>query len=81
MGLFSKSSPEQKAARDEAVAAYKDAHAALQANSDKERKAGIREETPEFLRLNSAAHQAAKNPALPWYLRATGYGDANERGR
>lgn len=54
MGLFSKS-PEEKAA----IAEMKEADRALNANSDREFKAGIRDETPEYQRLNGAANEAA----------------------
>lgn len=54
MGLFKKT-PAQKAA----IAEMKAADKALHDNSAKERKAGIREETPEYLRLNNAANEAA----------------------
>lgn len=54
MGLFSKT-PQEKAD----IAALRDADAALHANQRKEEKAGIREETPEYLRLNAAANEAA----------------------
>lgn len=54
MGLFSKS-PAEKAA----IAEMKAADKALNDNSTREFKAGIREETPEYQRLNSAASEAA----------------------
>jgi len=54
MGLFSKS-PEEKAA----IADLRAADAALHANQRKEMKAGIRDETPEYQRLNQAANEAA----------------------
>ncbi|MEV4861470.1 hypothetical protein [Streptomyces ossamyceticus] len=54
MGLFSKT-PEEKAA----IAEMKAADKALNANSDRERRAGIRHETPEYQRLNAAANEAA----------------------
>lgn len=54
MGLFSKS-PEEKAA----VAGMKAADMALNANTDRERAAGIDYETPEYQRLNTAANEAA----------------------
>lgn len=54
MGLFSKS-PEEKAA----IAEMRAADAALHANQRAEQKAGIRHETPEYQRLNSAANEAA----------------------
>ncbi len=60
MGWFSKS-PEEKAA----VADLRAADAALHANSEQERKAGIREETPEYLRLNAAANEAASR--VSWW--------------
>lgn len=58
-----------KAARAAATREYKDAHRALQKNSDREQKAGIRDETPEYLRLNARANDAARNPNLPWWRR------------
>jgi hypothetical protein len=54
MGLFKKTA-EEKAN----VADMKAADRALNANSDRERKAGITEETPEYQRLNGAANEAA----------------------
>ncbi len=54
MGLFKKTD-EEKAN----IAAMKAADAALNANSDRERRAGIRDETPEYQRLNAAANEAA----------------------
>ena len=54
MGLFSKS-PEEKAA----IADLRAADAALHANQRREEAAGIRDETPEYLRLNDAANKAA----------------------
>jgi len=54
MGLFSKS-PEEKAA----IADMKAADKTLNDNSDREFKAGIRHETPEYQRLNAAANEAA----------------------
>lgn len=54
MGLFSKS-PEEKAA----IAGLRAADAKLHANQRKEEAVGIREETPEYLRLNAAANEAA----------------------
>lgn len=54
MGLFKKTS-EEKAA----IAAMKDADKALNENSERERKAGIDYETPEYQRLNRAANEAA----------------------
>ncbi|MDX3027508.1 hypothetical protein [Streptomyces scabiei] len=54
MGLFSKS-PEEKAA----IAAMKAADKALNDNSAREFAAGIRDETPEYQRLNAAANKAA----------------------
>lgn len=60
MGLFSKS-PEEKTAVQNLRAADK----ALNANSDRERKAGIRDETPEYQRLNAAANEAAAH--VSWW--------------
>jgi hypothetical protein len=54
MGLFSKS-PEEKAA----IADMRAADKALNDNSDRERRAGVRDETPEYQRLNKAANDAA----------------------
>lgn len=54
MGVFKKS-PEEKAA----IAAMREADRKLNENSDREFKAGIREETPEYQRLNTAANEAA----------------------
>lgn len=47
--------PEMKAA----IQRMKDADAALHENSAREFRAGIREETPEYLRLNRIANEAA----------------------
>lgn len=54
MGLFSKS-PEEKSD----IAAMKSADADLHANSRREFKAGVRDETPEYQRLNAKANEAA----------------------
>ncbi|MEU8829373.1 hypothetical protein [Streptomyces sp900116325] len=54
MGLFSKS-PEEKAA----IAEMKAADKALNDNTDRENRAGIYDETPEYQRLNAAANRAA----------------------
>ncbi|KND45353.1 hypothetical protein [Streptomyces stelliscabiei] len=54
MGLFKKTD-EEKAA----IADMKAADRALNANSAREFKAGIRDETPEYQRLNTAANEAA----------------------
>ena len=52
-----------------AIAELRAADAALHANSDRERKAGIREETPEYLRLNEAASVAAEK--VSWWRGGT----------
>lgn len=54
MGLFKKTA-EEKAA----VAEMKAADKALHDNSAREFKAGIRDETPEYQRLNAKANEAA----------------------
>jgi hypothetical protein len=54
MGLFKKT-PAEKAA----VAAMKEADRRLNENSDRERRAGIRDETPQYQRLNAEANEAA----------------------
>lgn len=54
MGLFKKTS-EEKAAISEMKAADR----RLNENTNRERRAGIREETPEYQRLNGAANDAA----------------------
>lgn len=54
MGLFRKSD-EEKAA----IAEMKEADRRLNENSDRERKQGIRHETPEYQRLNAAANEKA----------------------
>lgn len=54
MGLFKKTA-EEKAA----IAEMKAADRRLNENSDRERRAGIRDETPEYQRLNVAANEAA----------------------
>lgn len=50
-----KKTPEEKTA----IAEMKAADQALHENSERERKAGIDHETPEYLRLNAAANEAA----------------------
>lgn len=52
MGLFGKSNSDD-------VKAMRNADRKLNENSDRERKAGIRHETPEYRRLNDEANQAA----------------------
>lgn len=52
--------PEEK----QAVADLRAADKALNDNGDRERKAGIRHETDEYLRLNKAANEAAAK--VPW---------------
>ncbi|CAL9664739.1 hypothetical protein SUDANB1_07153 [Streptomyces sp. enrichment culture] len=54
MGLFKKTADEKAN-----VAAMKDADRRLNENSDRERRAGVRDETPEYQRLNAAANEAA----------------------
>lgn len=54
MGLFKKTA-EEKAA----IAEMREADRRLNENSDRERAAGIRDETPEYQRLNTAANDAA----------------------
>ncbi|MFG2532733.1 hypothetical protein [Streptomyces sp. NPDC048516] len=53
------SSKEDRAAKRQAIADLRAADKALNDNSDRERRAGIREETPEYQRLNAAANAAA----------------------
>lgn len=48
-----------RAARHANVKALRQADAALHANQRREEAAGIREETPEYQRLNAAANEAA----------------------
>lgn len=60
MGLFRKTAEEKSD-----IAALKAADAALHANQRREEKAGIREETPEYLRLNAAANEAAEK--VSWW--------------
>jgi len=60
-------SKESRAARKAANQARRDADAALHANQRKEKKADIRDETPEYLRLNDAANAAAKQAS--WWRR------------
>lgn len=43
------------------------ADALLHANGEKEKRAGIRDETPEYLRLNKEANDKAA--LLPWHRR------------
>lgn len=54
MGLFKKTDQQKTD-----IAAMKAADAALHANQRTEQKAGIRDETPEYQRLNAAANEAA----------------------
>ncbi|MBT2430570.1 hypothetical protein J7F02_34610 [Streptomyces sp. ISL-112] len=54
MGLFRRTADEKQAAAD-----MKAADKALNDNSDREFRAGVRDETPEYQRLNSAANEAA----------------------
>jgi lysozyme family protein len=61
--------PKDKAARDAAKREYKAAHQKLEENAERERKARIRHETDEYLRLNDRATKAAQNPNLPWWMR------------
>jgi hypothetical protein len=56
-----------RAERKAANQASKQADAALHANQRKEMAAGIREETPEYLRLNAAANEAAAKAS--WWRR------------
>lgn len=60
-------SKESRAARKAANEASRNADAALHANQRREMAAGIREETPEYLRLNDAANEAAKHAS--WWRR------------
>ncbi len=60
-------SKESRAARKAANQASRDADAALHANQRKEKKAGIRHETPEYQRLNAAANEAAAKAS--WWRR------------
>lgn len=64
MGLFSKS-PEEKAA----IAEMKAADKALNDNSDREFKAGIRHETPKYQELNAKANEAAAQ--VSWWRGGT----------
>ena len=54
MGLFKKTAEEKSD-----IANLRAADAALHANQRREKHAGIRDETPEYLRLNAAANEAA----------------------
>lgn len=53
--------------RKAAVQKYKAALAALHAHQEREEAAGIREETPEYQRLNKAVLDAEQD--VPWLLR------------
>ncbi|MEE4419543.1 hypothetical protein [Streptomyces bugieae] len=53
--MFGKKTDEEK----QAIVDMKAADKALNENSDRERRAGIRHETPEYHRLNRAANEAA----------------------
>jgi len=60
-------SKESRDARKAANQASRDADAALHANQRREEAAGIREETPEYQRLNEAANEAAAKAS--WWRR------------
>lgn len=62
MGLFKKTAEETAA-----VAAYKAAKKALDANQQREEAAGIREETDTSTRLSADVSEAMQN--VPWYRR------------
>ncbi|MGY5127299.1 hypothetical protein [Streptomyces nigrescens] len=64
-----KKTPEEK----QAIADMKAADKALNDNSDRERKAGIRDETPEYQRLNRAANEAAAK--VSWWRGGTKRGN------
>lgn len=51
----------------EAIERYRAAKAALAANTEREKAAGIRHETDEYLRLNRELDEAAA--AVPWRYR------------
>jgi protein-arginine kinase activator protein McsA len=53
--------------RKATVKKYKDALKELHANQEREEAAGIRDETPEYQRLNRAVLDAEKD--IPWYRR------------
>jgi hypothetical protein len=59
MGLFNRTEGNSSSERRANVEKLRKADAALHANSDKEKKAGIRTITPEYERLNGAANGAA----------------------
>ena len=59
MSLFNRTEGSTPAERRANVQKLRDADAALHANSAKEKKAGIRDESPEYQRLNGAANKAA----------------------
>lgn len=61
MGLFKKSDEEQAA-----ITEMRAADRALHENSERERKAGIDYETPEYHRLNDAANEKAAKVS-PWH--------------
>lgn len=61
MGLFKKT-PAEKAA----IARMKDADRKLHENSERERRAGIDHETPEYQRLNAEANEAARQVSF-WH--------------
>jgi hypothetical protein len=60
MGLFKKTAEEKSA-----IAEMKAADKALNENSDREHRAGIRHETPTYQRLNAAANEAAEK--VSWW--------------
>lgn len=57
--MFGRTAGSSRGERRDNVKALRKADAALHANQRREEAAGIREETPEYQRLNAAANEAA----------------------
>ncbi|MFE9064916.1 hypothetical protein [Streptomyces violaceusniger] len=64
---MARKTPEEKAAAKQAVKDLRAADAALHALGKREKAAGIDYETPEFLKLNRAANEAAAK--VSWFRR------------
>ena len=69
MGLFSSKTPEQRQAAAAATSRYRAARAAADDNAAQEKRAGVREETEEYHRLNGELVDAMDDPALPWHAK------------
>ncbi len=65
--MFSKKTPEAKAARQQAVRDHKQAKADLHATQRADEKAGVHEETDTYLRLTDRVLETEQY--VPWYRR------------